>query len=710
MTIGQVPGRTGGLDWRHAGARRHSRPPSVRHRPRRHRARRSSARCCCGSTRSGSPTRRSSTSRRRSSRSSSGRRSTSWAGSTRGRGRTRASASWPGSSSSSSIGSIVGIVFFYGVLVPLGVAGTDDGGRPVPALVLRARGAADARRDGRRPLPDPRLDRVAGLAARRSGPARRGDAATASGPVPTLVYGAGDVGATVLRTIGCGARRARHAGRRPARRRPREAQPGPARAARSWAASTSCGDRPRHRRPPPAHRHPVGVRATSSGAPSRTRRALGLETRTVPALDELVSGRLGRRGDPRGRGRRPAPPRPGGHRRAGPARLRRAARPCSSPAPAARSARSWRARCSTSTRRGSSCSTAPRGRSTTSTASLTLLGGRDSGTASRGGRPRARELVTRLANVASLDAMRRILAEDRPVDGPPRRRLQARADDGAPPGRRRLHQRRRDAGGAARVARRRRRAVRPRLDRQGRRADARSWARRSDSPSWPSPRSRAQSGRRYVAVRFGNVLGSSGSVVPLFQRQLREGVPLTITDPEMTRYFMTIPEASRLILEASLLGEPGDLFVLDMGEPVRIVDLARDLARLAGRDPDSVPIQYIGLRPGEKLHESLFYDAESIEPTAPPEGAPRPAIGAASVAPADVLDDARRARGGRARPGDHEARPGGARRRRWRASQPRVRGRACRDRRDRRAASRSIDRASARPSATPSSRSSTRAG
>ena len=125
-----------------------------------------------------------------------------------------------------------------------------------------------------------------------------------------------------------------------------------------------------------------------------------------------------------------------------------------------------------------------------------------------------------------------------------------------------------------------------------------------------------RSGRRYVAVRFGNVLGSSGSVVPLFQRQLREGVPLTITDPEMTRYFMTIPEASRLILQAALFGEPGDLFVLDMGEPVRIVDLARDLARLAGRDPDSVPIQYIGLRPGEKLHEALFYDAEDIEPTA----------------------------------------------------------------------------------------------
>lgn len=125
--------------------------------------------------------------------------------------------------------------------------------------------------------------------------------------------------------------------------------------------------------------------------------------------------------------------------------------------------------------------------------------------------------------------------------------------------------------------------------------------------------------RAYVSVRFGNVLGSNGSVVPIFADQLERGRPLTITHPEMTRYFMTIPEASWLILDAAALGRPGDLFVLDMGEPIRIMDLARDVARLAGRDPDAQPITITGLRPGEKLHEELFYDRELVEGTSTPK-------------------------------------------------------------------------------------------
>jgi FlaA1/EpsC-like NDP-sugar epimerase len=128
-----------------------------------------------------------------------------------------------------------------------------------------------------------------------------------------------------------------------------------------------------------------------------------------------------------------------------------------------------------------------------------------------------------------------------------------------------------------------------------------------------------RTGRPYVSVRFGNVLGSSGSVVPIFQEQLENGEPLTITHPDMTRFFMAIPEAAWLILDAAALGSNGDLFVLDMGDPVRVMDLARDLVRLAGRDPESQPIETVGLRPGEKLHEELFYDAERVDPTSSPK-------------------------------------------------------------------------------------------
>ena len=128
-----------------------------------------------------------------------------------------------------------------------------------------------------------------------------------------------------------------------------------------------------------------------------------------------------------------------------------------------------------------------------------------------------------------------------------------------------------------------------------------------------------KTGRPYVAVRFGNVLGSAGSVLPVFERQLERGEALTVTHPEMARYFMTIQEAGWLILDASAIGTPGDLFVLDMGDPVRILDMARDLVRLAGRDPQDVEIVFTGLRPGEKLSEKLYYDAEMVRGTEVPK-------------------------------------------------------------------------------------------
>ncbi|TAL06163.1 MAG: polysaccharide biosynthesis protein [Chloroflexota bacterium] len=122
--------------------------------------------------------------------------------------------------------------------------------------------------------------------------------------------------------------------------------------------------------------------------------------------------------------------------------------------------------------------------------------------------------------------------------------------------------------------------------------------------------------RPHMAVRFGNVLGSSGSVVPIFERQLAQGLPITITHPNATRYFMTIPEAVSLILQAGAYETVGDVFILDMGEPVRIADLADDMIRLSGLDPADVEIIYTGLRPGERLEEHLFHPDESMDGTA----------------------------------------------------------------------------------------------
>lgn len=510
------------------------------------------------------------------------------------------------------VGSVVGVAAFYLILVPLGITGTTTplGAFPRSFFVLEAllsllgfgavrfviRAASEWR--GWRPGdPDRR-------AAQRD-----------TAQVPTLVYGAGEAGVQVLRTIssardGLGMR---VVGLLDDDRRKRNLVVRGSKVLGSISELTDIA------RVAGARRLLIAIPSASGDVIRRAVESateIGLETRTLPAIGDLVSGRLAAAAIREVRvddllGRATVQIDESGLRElvAGQTVLVTGAGGSIGSELARQVFDLDPARLVLVDRAEGPLYDIER--------ELALLARRDSGTDARAGRPRA-ELIDRLANVASLDAMRRILDEERPVLV-----LHAAAYKHVPM----MEGHPADAvytniGGTLALLRAAAAAGVDRFvlvstDKAVEPSSVMGASKRLAELAVAAEA--ARTGHPYVAVRFGNVLGSSGSVVPLLQRQLSEGVPLTITHPEMTRFFMTIPEASRLILEAALIGQPGDLFVLDMGDQVRIVDLARDLARLAGRDPDSVPIEFIGLRPGEKLHESLFYGSEAIEATRHPK-------------------------------------------------------------------------------------------